>query len=286
MTLPNHHRSSSIFVFACIFLVLGQSLTPSSITFAQTDSDRSLTPLQLEIAKQRNRLSAVEIEERRDAVVRLSVLHHPDASRAALAALNDIAPIVRATAVVAVLALPQSESASALIPMLGDKDEFVRQEAAYALGKTRSTSAVAPLIERLANDKKHSVRGAAIVALGDIGDASAVVPLSQVLRPEMAMTNSKKKKGKSKENVLVLRAAAHSLGQIGNAAGVPALLAAVQDESADDDVRRESAKALGLIGDPAALPALNSLQNAADPYLSLAAHEASRKISQRQGSWP
>lgn len=286
MTLSNHHRSSSIFVFACLFLLLGQSLTPSSVTRAQTNSDRSLTPLQLEIAKQRNRLSAVEIEERRDAIFRLGVLHHPDASRAALAALNDIAPIVRATAAVAVLALPAGESASALIPLLGDKDEFVRQEAAYALGKTRSTSAVTPLIERLANDKKHSVRGAAVVALGDIGDPSAVVPLSQVVRPEIAMTSAKKKKGKSKENVLVLRAAAHSLGQIGNAAGVPALLAAVQDESAEDDVRREAAKALGLIGDPAALPALNSLQNATDPYLSLAAHEASRKISQRQGSRP
>ena len=57
---------------------------------------------------------------------------------------------------VAVLALPPSDSVSALIPLLSDKDEFVRQEAAYALGKTRSTSAVAPLIERLANDKKHS----------------------------------------------------------------------------------------------------------------------------------
>lgn len=266
--------------------MLAHSLTPNSFTFGQTTSDRSLTPLQLEIAKQRNRLNAVEVEERRDAVVRLGVLRHPDASRAALTALSDMAPIVRATAVVAVLSLPQSESASALIPLLGDKDEFVRQEASYALGKTRSTSAVASLLERLANDKKHSVRGAAAVALGDIGDGSAVVSLSQVLRPEMTMTGSKKKKSKSKENVLVLRAAAHSLGQIGNAAGVPALLAAVQDESADDDVRREAAKALGLIGDPAALPALNSLQNATDPYLSLAAHEASRRISQRQGSRP
>ena len=286
MTFSNHHPSFSIFVFAFGFLILGQSLTHSSVTFGQTNSDRSLTPLQHEIAKQQNRLSAIEIAERRDAVVRLGVLHHPDASRAALVALKDIAPIVRATAVVAVLSLPRGESASALIPLLGDKDEFVRQETAYALGKTRSTSAVEPLIERLANDKKHSVRGAAVVALGDIGDASAVVPLAQVLRPELAMTGSKKKKSKSKENVLVLRGAAHSLGQIGNAAGVPALLAVVQDENAEDDVRREAAKALGLIGDPVALPALNSLQNATDPYLSLEAYEALRKISQRQLTRP
>ena len=60
----------------------------------------------------------------------------------------------------------------------------------------------------------------------------------------------------------------------------------LQDESAEDDVRREAAKALGLIGDPAALPTLNSLLNATDPYLSLAAYEASRKISQRQLTRP
>ena len=166
MTLSNHHRSFSIFVFACLFLVC-QSLTHSSVPFAQANPDRSLTPLQHEIAKQQNRLSAIETEERRDAVVRLGVLHHPEASRAALVALKDITPIVRATAAVAVLALPPGESASALIPLLGDKDEFVRQEAAYALGKTRSTSAVEPLIERLTNDKKHSVRGAAVVSLGE-----------------------------------------------------------------------------------------------------------------------
>ena len=88
MTLSNHHRSFSIFVFACLFLLLCQSLTRSSGTFAQANTDRSLTPLQHEIAKQQNRLSAIETEERRDAVVRLGVLHHPEASRAALVALE------------------------------------------------------------------------------------------------------------------------------------------------------------------------------------------------------
>ena len=44
------------------------------------------------------------------------------------------------------------------------KEEFVRQQTAYALGQTRSYSAVSALIERL-TDKKDSVRGAAAVAL-------------------------------------------------------------------------------------------------------------------------
>ena len=143
-------------------------------------SDSSLTPLQRAIEKQKARLSSAEIEERRDAVVHLQVLHHPEASRVAVAALSDTSPIVRATATTAVLSLPNSESAASLVPLLADKDEFVRQEAAYALGKTRSASAVSPLIERLARDKKQGVRGAAVVALGEIGSESGVVALSQI----------------------------------------------------------------------------------------------------------
>ena len=79
-----------------------------------------------------------------------------------------------------------------------------------------------------------------------------------------------------------MRSAARSLGQIGSRAGLPALLAVVQDENAEGDVRREAANALGSIGDPAALPTLNSVMNASDPYLAHAAYEASRKISRRQ----
>ena len=91
----------------------------------------------------------------------------------------------------------------------------MRQEAAYALGKTRSKSAVAPLIERLNLDKRDGVRGAAAIALGQIGDEAAVVSLAQVLGPQLDAPNSSKaRKNQKSENVFVLRAAARSLGQI------------------------------------------------------------------------
>ncbi len=245
---------------------------------AQRNSSSSLTPLQLEIEKQKNRLDSLEVEERRDAIARLGALHHPEASRAALAGLKDLAAIVRVTAAGAVLYLPAEESAASLLPLLNDKDEFVRQETAYALGKTRSRTAAAALTELLGREKKDGVRGAIVVALGDIGDDSSVVALAQVLRPELSTTNAKKR-SKKKENLLVLRAAAHSLGQIGNRAALPALLAALQDQEEESDVRREAATALGLIGDKSALPALNDLSSADDPYLSRAAFDASRRIS-------
>jgi HEAT repeat protein len=235
----------------------------------------------LEIEKQRLRLGSAEIEDRREALAHLRAMAHPAASRVALSALGDPAPIVRATAAAAVLYLPADESAASLIPLLSDKEEFVRQQAAYALGQTRSRAAVAELIERLA-DKKDSVRGAAAVALGEIADASAVTSLSAVLSGQPPLTSAKKKtKSKRETNPFVLRAAARSLGQIGSRAGVPVLIAVLQDEKAESDVTREAAFALGAIGDAAALPALRVAMTASDPYLSATAHDAIRKISRR-----
>ena len=273
---PHQPRSALLLLVAALLCVsFGVQMVNASL---QGNSARSLTPLQLEIEKQKDRLSSGEIEDRRDAVSRLGALHHPDASRAAVAALKDPAAIVRATAAGVVLYLPNEESAAALLPLLSDKDEFVRQETAYALGKTRSRMAAGSLADLLVKEKKDGVRGAIVVALGDIGDEISVVPLAQILRPELSMATSKKR-SKKQENPLVLRAAAHALGQIGSRAGVPALLAALQDQEAESDVRREAATSLGLIGDRAALPALSGLLSADDPYLSRAAFEASRRIS-------
>lgn len=242
----------------------------------------NLNPLQLQIEKQRVRLSSAEGEERRDALTTLGSMRHHEASRAAVAALKDALPIIRATAASSILSLPREEAAPHLIPLLRDKDEFVRREAAYALGKAGSRSAVPPLSELLLTDKEDGVRGAAAVALGQIADEAAVVPLSAVLNPQVAGRAAKSKKSKkpSREpNLFVLRSAARSLGQIGSRAGSPSLILVLQDEMAEDDLRRESAAALGRIGDSSALPSLRAALTARDPYLAEAAKEAIRRIT-------
>jgi HEAT repeat protein len=266
-----------------VLLLCGVSTVFANPGFRQErPAPSSLTPLQMEIEKQRMRLSSTEVEERRDALTRLGSMHHPDASRAALAGLGDPVAIVKVTAVGAILSLPPHESARSLVPLLSDKDEFVRRETAYALGKTGSQTAVSPLVELLLSDKLDSVRGAAAVALGEIRDETAVSPLASVLNPQLALVASKRKQKKKKpENPFVLRAAARSLGQIGSRAGLPALISALQDEQIEADVRRESAIALAAVGDSSALPALREALTSLDPYLSQAAHEAIRKI---QGS--
>lgn len=276
-----NRKRSLVAITISAFLLLAAATNSLAKTGARQGEvvRRSLTPLQLEIQKQQQRLASAEVEERRDALMRLGALRHPDASRAAASGLSDALPIVRATAVQAVLWLPAEESAAALIPLLSDKDEFVRQETAHALGKTHSKSAVPALVERL-NDRKNGVRGAAAVALGQIADDAAVVPLAHVLQPQAAPGSKKARQSKTKENVFVLRAAARSLGQIGSRAGVPALIATLEDEEVSDDVRREAAIALGWIADPMAVSALRSALMARDSYLSLAAAEALRKIAQ------
>ena len=244
--------------------------------FVSAQSSRSLTPIQIAIESQRERLASSDVEERRDAVMRLGNLHTAEASRAAVPALTDASPIVRATAVKAVLSLDPNESVSVLLPLLKDKDEFVRREAAYALGRTRSRSATAALSERLLTDKEDGVRAAAAVALGDIADEAAIVSLATTLAPELAERGSSKRK--REQNVFVLRAAAVSLGQIGSRAATPALIAALSNEKLDSDVRREAARSLGRIADPAAAPALRAASTAADPFLAQLAYEALRKM--------
>jgi HEAT repeat protein len=238
---------------------------------------RNLTPVQLEIQTQQRRLSSSDVEERRDAVMRLGSMRLAAASRAVVPALQDAEPIVRATAAKAILSIGSEESAGLLLPLLNDKDEFVRRETAYALGHTRSRSATVALSDRLLNDKEDGVRGAAAVALGHIADEAAVIALVGTLAPELSAPAKKKQKRES--NVFVLRAAAVALGQIRSRAGTAALISALNNEKLSSDVRREAARSLGLIGDPTAFSALKAATTASDPFLSEIAHEALKKLS-------
>ena len=230
---------------------------------------RNLTPAQQHIERQQQRLSSSDIEERRDAIMRLGAMRRAAASRVVLPALQDASPIIRATAAKAVLSLGSEESVTHLLPLLNDKDEFVRRETAYALGLTHSRNATTALSERLLKDKEDGVRAAAAVALGEIADEAAVIALVQ------ALTANREK------NVFVLRASSVALGRIKSRAGTAALVSTLGNEQLPSDVRREAARSLGLIGDPSAAPALKAATTDSDPYLAQIAHEAFQKVSRR-----
>lgn len=276
-------RRGSLFIFTLFCLAL---LRVVASTHARPQSD--LTPLQREIRVQTARLSSADVEERRDAVTRLGALGRPEGSRAASAALADSSPMVRATAARAVLSLGPGEAATLILPLLRDRDEFVRREAAYALGLTRSTLGVNALAAALETDKKPSVRGAAAVALGQIGDAQAAPALAGALARRLPATGifNRLRRKKVEEDEFVRRASAISLGQIASRESVPALIEALSDTRAPSDVRRECARALGIIGDPSAVPALRSALSAQDPYLSRIAFEALKKIDPQSATRP
>jgi HEAT repeat protein len=267
-----NRRVQSLDVFArSVLLVICVVVTAAgAVSSGVAQSADQLTPIQREIERQRQRLSSSDIEERRDALMRLGNLKRPDASRVAVASLNDAAVQVRVAAAHAVVFLPPAEAAGLLLPLLQDRIEFIRREAAYALGETRSRTAVARLTELLSGDKEATVRGAAAVALGQFGDETAVSALSQ------ALSGSKKKKPADE---FVMRSAAHSLGQIRSRAGLPVLIAALADDQNPLDVRREAAAALGLIGDASAAPSLRAVLDSNDPYLAEAAREALRRLA-------
>ena len=216
-------------------------------------------------------LSSDNIETKRTVLLEIRDLHSTEASQVAAQGLTDRNEMVRATAASAVLSMPRVEAAKLLVPLLSDKADFVRIEAAYALGRIADSSAVRPLIDTLQKDGAKEARAAAAVGLGQIGDPAALEPLAAVF-----------KKGPSEENEFIRRSAACSIGQIAEAArtngrtidpiafksATSVLIKALNNSKETDDTRREAAAALGWIGDPAALPALRSQLNSPDNYLA------------------
>ncbi len=259
-----------------LFSLILLSLNLSALAPGAVNSGQALTPTQIQIEKERQRLNSADAEERRDALMHLGAMRTTAAAKACLVGLTDASPMNRAVAAQSILSLSPEQSVPALLPLLNDKDEFVRREAVHALGLTRSRSATNPIIGLLLNDKKGSVRSAAAIALGRIGDESAVVTLATLLSPDLS--GAKNGKGKPEKNPFVLRAAAVALGRIRSRAGTPALIAALSNDKLPSDVKREAARALGLIGDPTAVAALRAATQAQDPYLSDAAYEALKKI--------
>jgi HEAT repeat protein len=270
------------------FLALAFTLSAAAFDAPRARAQRELTPLQYEINVQTARLSSAEVEERRDAVTRLGAMARPEASRAAAAALGDRAAVVRATAARSVLSLAPGEAAALILPLLKDRDEFVRREAAYALGLARSTLAAGALAAATQTDREASVRGAAAVALGQIGDAAAVPALAGALTRRLRASGffNRLLRRRVEENEFVRRAAAVALGQIGSREAVPVLVEALSDARAPNDVRREAAHSLGLIGDPAAVPALRAVLSHQDPYLSRIAFEALRRLDPQASARP
>ena len=251
----------------------------------------------------RSGIASPNSELKRNALFQIKNLHNEAASRLAIPALTDRDLLVRATAANAVIFLPKPEAASVLKPLLNDKMEFVRDEAAFALGEVGDVSAAAALIRILEKDSSRVVKSATATALGKIGDVSALGPLSNVFRTKP-----------SEDNEFLRRCAAHAIGLVAEAikrqqrttttpenflpdkykkgfsqtAGNGqmsafqtanlTLIKVLQNGKEAEDTRREAAFALGAIGDPSSTVVLRSNLNSPDNYLAEICKEALLKL--------
>jgi HEAT repeat protein/cyclophilin family peptidyl-prolyl cis-trans isomerase len=95
-----------------------------------------------------------------------------------------------------------------LLSLIADEEARVRRRAALAIGRTRLSEGIAPLLPVLAGDAEPEVRQMAAFALGLLGDAGAADPLQAALKdPEP----------------LVQGRAAEALGLIGHKAAAGAI---------------------------------------------------------------
>lgn len=293
--LPVRRKERKVLILAALFLFMA----PHALAQSNLDDLRY-------------KISNGSIEDKRNALLAIRNLHTEEASRIAIPALADINELVRASAAAAVISLPDRDATAALIiPLLNDKAEFVRIEAAFALGRMADIGmpsielpngrAVSALIQTLKHDKSIRVRSAAAVALGHYISTPGVEALTAVL----------KSKPREQDEYL-RRSAARSIGQSQqiNLTGkqeiatpqnflpdkyktdycnscpgsdfsldIPAdtvntLLQVLQNPKEAEDTRREAAFALGNLAGPSVVPALRACLNSPDPYLAETCKEA------------
>jgi HEAT repeat protein len=283
----------------CVRLKLRSALFLAAIVIVSGSGSHAVGQ---DLAAYSSAIAAGNSEQKRDALFSLRNFETSEASRAAVPALRDTDPIVRATAAGSVVFLPPAEAATVLLPLLSDRDAFVRKEAAYALGRSRAQNSITQLINTAGRDRDLEVRSAAIVALGMIGDPAAVGSLTGIFsaRP-------------NEEKEFIRRSAARSIGMIAQilitgesyvvtpenflperfksadgrdlTAEHPAFTAAIAtlsrvltNRSEADDTRREAAFALGAIGSPSSQKLLEKHRSSPDPYLAEIAAESLLKI--------
>src|SRR4026209_2267738 len=111
--MTRHYKSKLLWRTAAIVTIVTYCIMFA--TFVAAQENARLTPVQREIERQRQRLGSLEVEERRDALMRLANLKRCEPSRGAAAALNDPSPTVRAAAAHAVISLPNDEAATLLL---------------------------------------------------------------------------------------------------------------------------------------------------------------------------
>ncbi len=299
--LDEHGRSKKEGSYPFVSLLLFALLLLPTKLVAQSAPDDNLKISAVLEERLRQQIASGPLEAKRSALFEIRNLRVPAASLLAVPALADKDEIVRATAASSVVFMPGSDAAQVLSPLLRDRAEFVRREAAYALGKTDSDQAVVSLLNASRNEKVMEVRTAIAIALGELG--GGLEHFISILQ-----------KAPDEDEEFLRRSAARGIGQVARkmnglntdvltpknflpeklkeidpskypnrnfqqfANVVPMLIQVLSSNRESDDTRREAAFALGEIGDSKAVPILQAYAASADTYLAEIVREALLKL--------
>jgi len=144
---------------------------------------------------------------------------------------------VRVEALVAAGRLGDSHVIDDVLPLMDHSEVAMREAATFTLGRSGDKRAVPALLKALA-DHRPSVQTLACLGLAQIDDARVGPAVTAVLKDTSAKDQ-------------VRGACAYAIGARRYAAGIPALLASLDDNRGD--AQRLSAWALGQLGEPRAV---------------------------------
>ncbi|MEW6516095.1 MAG: HEAT repeat domain-containing protein [candidate division FCPU426 bacterium] len=144
-------------------------------------------------------------------------------------------PRTRMACLYALTEIPDPENVPAILAMLDDQDPTVLHWATYALSQLEAKTAGPAVMTKLSHPKPL-VRASAATALGELGYKPAEEKLAALVADDQ-------------EAQEVRIAAGQALVRLGNPAGVPVLLHALEDRRLDLNVRLSYAMALGALGD-------------------------------------
>lgn len=211
---------------------MGQSATPDTLYLIRILSDTILKDRKSSVrnaAFDSLTKLAIALKNRQDVKTLGTILQNPDVG-------------LHQTTIELLADIPTTQSAETLIPLLGDSDGRVCNNARAALKKI-GEPAVVPLISQL-NNSDINIHIIAAMLLGEMKDDRAVEPLIGAVdfRLEQQPLDAEK-----------LRIEAVSaLGEIGDARAVQPLITALKDSSSL--VRERAARALKKIGTEAVEP--------------------------------
>lgn len=144
-------------------------------------------------------------------------------------------PRTRMACLYALTEIPDADNVPVILDSLGDPDPTVLHWAAYALSQLDAKTAGPAVLAKL-DHPKPLVRASAATALGELVYAPAQDRLAALVSD-------------AQETQEVRIAAARALMRLGNPAGAPLLLRALEDRDLDLSVRLTYAVALGALGD-------------------------------------